>query len=331
MDLRTLGRTNLTVSRLGVGLAALGRPGYANLGHGADLAYDYDVNAMAARTHAVLDAAWDAGVRYFDTARSYGRGEEFLATWLSTRRIAPAAVTVGSKWGYTYTAEWRVEAAQHEVKDHSLGVLRRQIGESRALLGAQLDLYQIHSATLDSGVLDNHAVLDELARLRAEGVAIGLTLSGPRQADTLRRAMAIRIGGAPLFDCVQATWNLLEGSAAPALRAAHAAGLGVIIKEPLANGRLTDRNIDASFAAQRRALERVASRLHTTLDALALAAVLAQPWVDVVLSGAATVPHLQSNVTALTVAWDEATADSLMAVGETPEHYWATRSRFPWN
>jgi aryl-alcohol dehydrogenase-like predicted oxidoreductase len=331
MELRTLGRTNLTVSRLGVGLAALGRPGYANLGHGADLAYDYEVKAMAARTHAVLDAAWNAGVRYFDTARSYGRAEEFLAAWLGTSRIAPDAVTVGSKWGYTYTADWRVDAAQHEVKDHSLGVLRRQIGESRALLGAQLDLYQIHSATLDSGVLDNHAVLDELAQLRADGVAIGLTLSGPRQADTLLRAMAVQIGGEAVFDCVQATWNLLERSAEPALRSAHDAGLGVIIKEPLANGRLTDRNLDPAFAPQRRALERVAARLHTTLDALALAAVLAQPWVDVVLSGAATVPHLQSNVTALTVAWDEATADALTAIGETPEHYWATRSRLPWN
>ena len=63
----------------GLGLAALGRPGYINLGHAADLHADYDVAAMEGRAHAVLDAAHAAGVRYFDAARSYGRAEEFLA------------------------------------------------------------------------------------------------------------------------------------------------------------------------------------------------------------------------------------------------------------
>ena len=104
-----LGRSGLTVSRLGLGLAALGRPGYINLGHAADLAHDYDVASMRERAHAVLDAAWRGGVRYFDAARSYGRAEEFLATWLHGAAIAPADVTVGSKWGYTYTAAWQVE------------------------------------------------------------------------------------------------------------------------------------------------------------------------------------------------------------------------------
>src|SRR6516165_3107252 len=101
---RSLGTTGLTVTSLGLGLAALGRPGYINLRHAADLAHDYDVAAMEARAHAVLDAAWAAGVRYFDAARSYGRAEEFLGRWLAARDIAPADVTVGSKWGYTYTA-----------------------------------------------------------------------------------------------------------------------------------------------------------------------------------------------------------------------------------
>ena len=78
---RLLGNTGLTVTPLGLGLAALGRPGYINLGHAADLAYDYEVAAMEARAHALLDAAWAAGVRYFDAARSYCRGEEFLGRW----------------------------------------------------------------------------------------------------------------------------------------------------------------------------------------------------------------------------------------------------------
>ncbi|HZY83632.1 MAG TPA: aldo/keto reductase [Gemmataceae bacterium] len=328
---RPLGRTGLVVSPVGLGLAALGRPGYINLGHADDLAHDYDVAAMEARAHAVLDAAWAAGVRYFDAARSYGDAERFLSTWLASRGVAPGAVTVGSKWGYTYTAGWKVEAEKHEIKDHSLPVLRRQAAESRELLGAHLGLYQIHSATLDSGVLDNAEVLGELARLRRAGLKIGLSLTGPRQAETLYKALEVRADGERLFDCVQATWNLLGPSAGPALQAAHDAGLGVIVKEALANGRLTARNRDAAFAPQRRLLEEQAVRLNTTVDALALAAALAQPWADVVLSGAATVEHLRSNLGALTAAWDAEAAERLGGLAEAPEAYWGTRGGLAWN
>jgi aryl-alcohol dehydrogenase-like predicted oxidoreductase len=328
--MRTLGASGLSVSPIGLGLAALGRPGYINLGHAADLGRDYDVAVMAERAHAVLDAAWAAGVRYFDAARSYGRAEEFLGSWLRARQIDPAAVAVGSKWGYTYTAGWRVDAPVHEVKEHSLAVLRRQWHETQANLGGYLRIYQIHSATLDSGVLDNQEVLAELARLKAQGIVIGLSLSGAGQAATLDRASAIEAGGARLFGCVQATWNLLEPSAGAALGRAHAAGMGVIVKEALANGRLTARNDDPAFAAQRALLERQAARLGTTPDALALAAALAQPWAGVVLSGAATVAQLESNLKALDVRWDAEAAADLAAIAEEPHAYWQERGRLPW-
>src|SRR5215470_1519686 len=275
VEARVLGRTGLAVSPIGLGLAALGRPGYINLGHAADLASDYELARMEAHAHAVLDAAWEAGVRYFDAARSYGRAEAFLASWLAKRQIAPGAVTVGSKWGYTYTAGWKAEAERHEVKDHSLATLLRQAAESREIFGPYLGLYQIHSATAESGVLENRPVLEELARLRGQGWKIGLTVTGPRQGETVRRALGVTVGVERLFDCVQATWNLLEPSAGPALEEAKAAGLGVIVKEALANGRLTSRNNDPGFAARRRRLEEEAARFGVSLDALALAAVLA--------------------------------------------------------
>src|SRR5262249_43516651 len=169
------------------------------------------------------------------------------------------AAFVASKWGYTYTAGWRVDAERHEVKDHSLAALVRQAAETRALLGAHLDLYQIHSATLDTGVLEDAAVLAELGRLREGGWKSGLSRTGPRQADTLRKALAVQVDGARLFDSVQATWNLLERSAGEALAEAHAAGLGVIVKEALANGRLTQRNTEPAFAGKRRAPEATAA------------------------------------------------------------------------
>lgn len=330
MEQRILGSTGQSVTRLGLGLAALGRPGYINLGHAEDLFHDYNVEGMRKRAHQTLDTAWEAGVRYFDAARSYGCAEEFLASWLAARPIRPSDVTIGSKWGYTYTAGWQVQAEKHEVKDNSLPVLQRQFAESRSLLGDFLKLYQIHSATLESGVLDRREVMAELARLRSHGVSVGLSLSGPRQGETLRRALMIEVDGRRVFDCVQATWNLLERSAGPALQEAHDAGLGVIIKEALANGRLTDRNDDPAFATKRQLLQGEARRLGTTCDGLALAAVVAQPWADVVLSGAVTSEQFLSNKEALRESWDGLAEERLRCLAESDD-YWTTRSGLAWN
>lgn len=322
----TLGATGLPVTRIGLGLAALGRPGYINLGHARDVAGHTEVAAMERAAHEVLDAAYAAGVRYFDAARSYGRAEAFLSSWLDERGLTREEVTVGSKWGYRYTADWRADAEVHEVKELTAENLRRQLAETRELLGEHLCLYQIHSATLDSGVLDDGEVREELAALRATGVAIGLSATGAGQAQTIEHAL--EVGG---FDSVQATWNLLERSAGPALAAAHEAGLGVIVKEALANGRLTDRGGVAELKA-------AASDMNTSPDALALACVLAQPWVDVALSGAATVGQLQSNLAAASleavVRSLEPGADLLARFDhliETPETYWEHRSQLPWN
>jgi aryl-alcohol dehydrogenase-like predicted oxidoreductase len=304
---------------MGLGLAALGRPGYITLGHDEDVGTDISVAAMERRAHEVLDSAYTAGIRYFDAARSYGRAEAFLASWLDARGLEPGAVTVASKWGYTYTADWRPEAEQHEVKDLSAATLRRHLGETRALLDGHLSLYQIHSATLESGVLDDSEVLAELAELRGDGVEIGLSVTGPRQAETVERALEL---GA--FDAVQATWNLLERSAAEALAAANDAGLRVVVKEALANGRLTHRG-DA------RLLEDAARERMTTVDALALAAALAEPWAHVVLSGAATSEMLRSNLGALNADADDDLRARLADLAEPAEAYWSRRASLPWN
>jgi aryl-alcohol dehydrogenase-like predicted oxidoreductase len=164
-------------------------------------------------------------------------------------------------------------------------------------------------------VLEDRAVLDELARLRQTGLRIGLTVSGPKQRETVERAL--EVGG---FDAVQATWNILERSAEPALADAHAAGLDVIVKEALANGRLTERGGDARII-EPSAKEGVAP------DSLALAAALAQPWADVVLSGAATVPQLESNMRAMEIEYGEQLED----LAEDPDAYWETRAALSWN
>ena len=305
------------MASLGLGLAALGRPGYLNLGHGDDLGTDKSVTALRARTHQVLDAAWAAGVRHFDAARSYGRAEEFLGEWLEARR--PDGVVVSSKWGYVYTAHWRVDADPPEVKHHDADTLRRQLAETRERLGAWLDLYAIHSATPESGVLEDDGVLAELRALRDTGVRIGLSVSGTSQPATIERALALE-----LFDAVQATWNLHERSAEAALEAAAAAGTTVYVKEALANGRLAGADAPPALAA-------AADELGTGSDALALAAVLARPWADVVLSGAATVASLESNLRARRLTWTEALEARFDHLREDAASYWERRSALHWN
>ena len=78
-------------------------------------------------------------------------------------------------------------------------------------------------------------------------------------------------------------------------------------------------------------LTQLAKQHHTTVDALALAAVLNQPFVDVVLSGAAHTDHLISNIAALHVAWQPALADVLLGLREETAVYWQTRNQLPWN
>jgi aryl-alcohol dehydrogenase-like predicted oxidoreductase len=313
---RTMGRSGLSVTAIGLGLAALGRPGYLTVGHGQDLGADRSVEALERQAHEVLDFAYDAGVRYFDAARSYGRAEAFLASWLASRDVE---VTVGSKWGYTYTAGWEIDADPPEVKDLSAEAFRRQVAETRELLGDRLDLYQIHSATLESGVLEDRQVLEGLAELRSRGVAIGLTATGADQAATIDQAVAT---GA--FDAVQATLNVLEPSAGPALERAHAAGMGVIVKEAVANGRLTARGDQPEFLA-------MAQQRGVAADALALAYVLSQPWVDVVLSGAATAEQLASNLRAREVEWPSELEERARTLAMRPAEYWEQRSALAWN
>jgi aryl-alcohol dehydrogenase-like predicted oxidoreductase len=311
-------------NRLGLGTAAIGRPAYINLGHRSDLGGRPPAPAaLEAHAHAVLDAAHEAGVRYVDAARSYGRAEAFVASWLALRGEAAADVVVGSKWGYTYVADWDPDAAVHEIKDHSLAAYRRQRAETDAVLGRRLSLYQIHSATRDTGVLADEVVLDALADLRDAGIAVGVTTSGPAQADTIDDALGVQRGGDRLFSVVQSTWNLLEPSAGPALATAHDAGLTVIVKEAVANGRLAGRE------------PAVADRLGAhgdgaSPDAVALACVLAQPWAGIVLSGASTPQQVHSNVAALEVTVDADALADLADLAEPPADYWSRRAGLPW-
>lgn len=339
--------------RLGLGMAALGRPlGYSGyIGLADEPAGSLTIEQMQERCvergqhHAgtMLELAYSLGLRFFDCARSYGRAEEYMASWLASRRemmphrTSECSLVIASKWGYEYSADWRVKVCEgkFEVQKHSVEQLERQLGETRALLPG-VSLYQIHSATRSTGVLQNDAVLDALAHLRDEqGIKIGITLQHP-QVETLVKAIAVERAGAPLFASVQATFNLLDQSAGPMLQRAAEQGVFIIIKEALANGRLTSHASELHTgigAAAYEVLRHEAAALGTNAEALALAWVLSFPWVGMCLSGASTCEQLRSNADALRIAPLEENLHARLAtaLGQDVEDYWATRRALEWN
>eukprot|EP00584_Thalassiosira_punctigera_P000623 CAMPEP_0172529130 /NCGR_PEP_ID=MMETSP1067-20121228/3293_1 /TAXON_ID=265564 ORGANISM="Thalassiosira punctigera, Strain Tpunct2005C2" /NCGR_SAMPLE_ID=MMETSP1067 /ASSEMBLY_ACC=CAM_ASM_000444 /LENGTH=376 /DNA_ID=CAMNT_0013313131 /DNA_START=10 /DNA_END=1140 /DNA_ORIENTATION=- len=375
--------------RIGLGLAALGRPGYINLQRDADLS-SRTVDGMQRQANVVMDELFrqcrvlndgrdsdnrrgggggdgddEKYIPWLDCARSYGLSEKFVGDYLRANDVRPDEVYVSSKWGYTYVADWNVELGEgepHEIKDHSLKNFLKQVEETKANVGPYLNLYQVHSATFDSGILTNTEVHEAMHRCRVEnGWNIGLSVSGPNQDELIREALKIHVsvaedegggGKRRLFDSVQCTYNVLEQRPGPALLEATEAGMDVIVKEGLANGR----------ALRHPALLEEASRamignggLCSTPDRLALGAVLAQPFRPRVLSGAVTAEQLRSNLGALypVVAMeggDESVAlqgaEEMLTTTEEgkemlwrlmegcrmeSEEYWTDRSELKWN
>ncbi|SEC77463.1 Predicted oxidoreductase [Amycolatopsis tolypomycina] len=308
-------------TRIALGLAALGRPAYINLGSEGALPAVRDVASMRAATFAVLDDAYAAGIRHVDVARSYGRSEEFLAGWLAER--GHRGIEISSKWGYAYVGQWRLDADVHEVKEHSAARFATQWAETLALLGDRVGLYQVHSLTVDSPLFADEPLLEALAELAANGVAVGFSTSGPAQAAAIERAFALEAGGRPVFSAVQSTWNVLEPSAGPALATAHAAGKRVLVKETLANGRL---------AVEAPAIVREIAAAHGTgPDAVAVAAVLANDWVDRAVIGPASPAQLAANLRGATLSLSTEEEAALAGLAENPEQYWRHRSSLRWD
>ena len=314
-------------SRVGLGLAAIARPAYITSGRDADLGGGRSVEQLRTRSEALLDAAYAGGVRYLDVARSYGLAEDFLAGWLRGRPDVHDVV-IGSKWGYRYVGDWQPDAAVHEVKDHSKAAFTEQIRLTRELLGDRLAIYHVHSMTPDSSALTDQALHRALGELRDQGVRVGFSTSGPAQAEVVRRAMDVMVDGEPLFTSIESTWNLMEPSAGPALAEAARAGVTVIVKEVVANGRLAPGSSDPQAAAV--ASRTLARRLGVGVDQVAMAAALAQPWAWRVLSGAVTTDQLKENLAGENLTLAPGDIDDITRQAQAPKEYWAERSGRSW-
>ena len=312
-------------NKIGLGLAALGRPGYINIGHDNDLGSDKSKASMRDYCHQVLDFAYSNGIRYFDTARVYGDAEEFLSSWI--RKQSQFNGFVGSKWGYEYLANWEVNADKHERKDHSAAFLKQQWVETRMNLGKNVDLYHIHSVTPDSSVLDDPTVIKELESIKKNGLEIGISTSGPEQKTTIEKFLKIN-EKLKLFSFLQSTVNILEQSCIPILKEAHNQKINIIAKEVFSNGLLTNANKDY-HQEQLQNLQNIAKEIDLTLEQISYLWVYQLPFIKIILTGASTVSQLQENLNCLKKL--NTTIPNLDNLYLSVEDYWSTRKSLSWN
>ncbi len=194
---------------------------------------NFGMRIDADRTQEVVDAAIDAGINYFDTAESYGKGlsEEFLGRALGDRR---SDVIVATKWGHT-----------NSLADGERGgdpvQIRKRLEASLTRLGTDyVDHYQLHRPDPDTPVEET---LGCLAELRAEGKIreIGCTHFSADELIAANRA-ATEHGLAP-YPSVQNHYSLLtRGPETDGVFAAcESLGIAFVPYFPLESGLLTGK------------------------------------------------------------------------------------------
>lgn len=297
MEYRTLGRTGLRVSEVGFGAWAIGGP--SKLGE-VEIGWGEVDDAMSLRA---IQAAFDAGVTFFDTSDAYGigRSETLLGKALRSKRDRVVIATkVGNR---TLDGQW--------VKDFSKPWILKAIDASLARLGMDyVDLYQLHSPTDTADYRDEAfealEALKAQGKIRYYGVSVGPAAHGPWVIQNTRA------------DTIQVVYNMLEREPEQELLPlAQAQGVGIIARVPLASGFLTGKfSADVTFPANdhrshtyapekiRRMVAQVA-RLgfltggkHKTMAQAALQYCLAHPAVSTVIPGAKTPEQARANAAA---------------------------------
>lgn len=315
-------------SAVGLGMAAIGRPQYINISQGNDTA-PFSLKNFKAKGTAMLDYAYDLGIRYFDTAPGYGLAEQLLIDWV-TKKNDPN-ITVATKWGYTYVADFDPNAKLHEVKEHSLKKLDEQWDVSKKLL-PYLKYYQIHSATFESGVLENEAVLERLLELKKEhNIKVGLTTTGNNQSEVLQKAMEVHFKGEQLFEVFQCTYNILDQSIYGLGRKILADKKQLVIKEALANGRLFPNVAYPEYELLYKKLETLSKKYGVGVDAIALQFCSARLEGAIVLSGANKPEYLRQNLMATNFELSTQEIAESARFKIAPKVYWDEREQLTWN
>ena len=313
--------------KLGLGTAALGRPQYINIRF--QTGGKSNLETFKKNSFSVLETAYNKGVRYFDTAPGYGLAEALVVEWLQTKN--DASIQIATKWGYTYTANFNENATVHEVKEHSLAKLNAQWNFSKQLL-PYLKVYQIHSATIETGVLENSEVLERLASLKKEhNLKIGLTTTGTNQTEVIKKALNVTVNGTSLFDLFQVTYNLLDQSLLEISEELIHQNKSIVIKEAMANGRVFRNESYPHYNKMYAILESISKKHAVGIDAISLRYCEQTIPNSVVLSGASNNVQLKQNLHLNTFSLSNNEIDLLNSFKISPEFYWKERKQLIWN
>lgn len=317
----------MKTQKIGFGTAAIGRPQYINIRSQVNGAFSLD--AFKDKGTQVLESAYEQGIRYFDTAPGYGMAEELLINWVKEKN--DSTIEVATKWGYAYVANFDPNAVVHEVKDHSLEQLIKQWKVSKKLL-PNLSTLQIHSATFETGVLENEAVLQKLAHLKSTfGIKIGLTTTGDNQAEVLREAVEVTIDDEPLFEVFQITYNILDQSLLEVLGLINVGENRIVIKEALANGRVFPNSNYPAYKNLYATLGQLAAKYKVGIDAIALQFCVQTVHPFIVLSGASEISQLKENLKVNEFQLLAEEVSQLKSFRIDAIKYWSERKRLGWN
>jgi aryl-alcohol dehydrogenase-like predicted oxidoreductase len=315
-------------NNIGLGTAAIGRPLYINVKQMAD-DESFSLQKFKEKGIKVLEEAYNKGIRNFDTAPGYGLAEQLVLDWLQTKK--DLSIEVSTKWGYTYVANFDPNAKVHEIKEHSINKLNEQWEFSKQLL-PYLKVYQIHSATLDTGVLNNTEVLKRLHELKKEyNITIGLTTTGANQTEVLEKGLSVQVENEALFQSFQCTYNILDQSVSKYADALENLSGPFIIKEALANGRLIPNNRFSEYRKLYDIMNRLAKKYNVGADAIALRYCMENFPEALALSGANNTEHLTANLKTNQFALTESEIEQLGAFGISSNEYWQERKQLTWN
>ncbi len=315
------------INSIGLGTAAIGRPQYLNINQEAKA--PFSLSEFRQKGFEMLDFAYNSGIRYFDTAPGYGLAEQLLIDWLQQK--SDPSIILATKWGYTYVANFESNAKIHEVKEHSLVKLNEQWEVSKQLF-PYLKYYQIHSATFESGVLENEAVLERLFQLKKEhNIKVGLTTTGSNQTEVLKKGMDVHFKGQQLFEVFQSTFNILDQSIYELGSNIISDNKQLVIKEALANGRLFPNLAYPAYSSLYTKLEMLAKKYQVGIDAISLQFCLAKLDGAIVLSGANKPEYLNQNLKANEFQLSAKEIAELTTFKVAPSGYWEERKQLTWN
>jgi aryl-alcohol dehydrogenase-like predicted oxidoreductase len=315
-------------NRIGLGTAAIGRPQYINIKQDASNK-PFSLKNFKEKGRITLENAHKRGIRHFDTSPGYGIAESLLIDWVKEKN--DSAIQVSTKWGYTYVADFDPNATEHEVKEHSIDKLTEQWAVSQLLL-PYLKTYLIHSATLESGVLENTEVLEKLHSIKKSyKLNIGLSTTGDNQVEVLKKAMNISIEGEKLFRSFECTFNILEQSILKLKDKFERLGVQLIIKEVLANGRLIPNRQYAKYRDLYDFMDSLVERFNIGIDAVAMRYCMDSFPNALVLIGTNNNNHLVSNLKANQFKLSLPEIEQLSAFGISSTDYWKERKQLQWN